>query len=115
MAIDENAAIVQLMKDFQDSRRRVGALTHAVNSRVKAIAELLDLLKEDVGQVGTTRDAFTVPLRVAIDHNMPVPTEKVSTEKLHEELEQLSEAREEAQRIEACVRSAGFPDLTASS
>ena len=43
MAIDENAAIVQLMKDFQDSRRRVGALTHAVNSRVKAIAELTKL------------------------------------------------------------------------
>ena len=111
MAIDENAAIVQLMKDFQDSRRRVGALTHAVNSRVQAIAELSDLLKQDIRQVGTTHGGFTVPHEIIVDRKV-IQLESVSTERLYEELAQLAKAREEAQRIEECVRSAGFPDLT---
>ena len=74
--------------------------------------ERIKLLKEDICQVGTTQGGFTVPHEVIIDRKT-IPIETVSTEKLHEELEQLSEARKEAQRIEACVRSAGFPDLTA--
>ena len=113
MAIDENAAIVQLMKDFQDSRRRVGALTHAVNTRVKAIAELSNLMREDIGQVKTTQGGFTVPHQVIVDRKT-IAMESVSTEKLHEELSQLIDAQDEAHRIEACVRSAGFPDLTAT-
>ena len=113
MAIDENAAIVQLMKDYQDSRRRVGALSHAVNSRVKAIADLVDLMKDDANQVKTTQDGFSVPHQIIIDRKV-VPLEAVSTAKLHEELTQLIDAQEEASRIEACVRSAGFPELTSA-
>ena len=60
--IDENAAIVKLMKDYQDNGRRVAALTHAVNSRVKAINRLTGLVKENVRQVTAVAGGFRVPI-----------------------------------------------------
>ena len=113
--IDENAAIVQLMKDYQDNGRRIAGLTHAVNRRVKAIDRLTDLLKENVCQVTVVEGGFRVPSEApAVISQKDVPFDTLSIEALHEELAALAVAIHEAKQLQACMRTAGFPDLKAT-
>ena len=114
--IDENAAIVQLMKDYQDNGHRIAALTHAVNRRVKAIARLADLLKEDLRQVTAVSGGFRVPSEApVVIGDVDASLDTLSISALHEELEALAVANHEAKQLQACMRTAGFPDLRASS
>ena len=113
--IDENAAIVQMMKDYQDNGRRIAALTHAVNRRVKAIDRLTSLLKENVRQVTAVSGGFRVPSEApVVIGDVDVSLDTVSISALHEELEALAVANHEAKQLQACMRTAGFPDLKAA-
>ena len=113
--IDENAAIVQMMKDYQDNGRRIAALTHAVNRRVKAIDRLTSLLKENVRQVAAVSGGFRVPSETpVVIGDVDVSLDTVSISALHEELEALAVANHEAKQLQACMRTAGFPDLKAT-
>lgn len=109
--MDENAAIVQLMKDYQDNGRRIAAFSHAVNSRVKAIDRLMALVKEDVSQVDVVAGGFRIPAEGPIIGQKDLQFEAVSIEGLHEELGALRTAMEEAKQLETCLRTAGFHDL----
>ena len=114
--IDENAAIVQLMKDYQDNGRRIAALTHSVNRRVKAIHRLSGLIKEDVCQVTAIAGGFRVPSEApAVIGRVDVSFDTLAMETLHEELAALAVANHEAEQLKSCMRTAGFPDLRASS
>ena len=112
--IDENAAIVQLMKDYQDNGRRIAALTHAVNRRVKAIDRLTSLLKENVRLVTAVSGGFRVPIEPPVIGEKDVPFDTLSIEALHEELAALALANHEAKQLQSCMRTAGFPDLRAA-
>ena len=113
--IDENAAIVQLIKDYQDNGRRIAALTHAVNRRVKAIDRLTGLLKENVCQVTTVSGGFRVHRRPpAVIGGEDVPFDTLSIEALHEDLAALAIAHHESKQLQSCMRTSGFPDFRAA-
>ena len=112
--IDENAAIVQLMKDYQDNGRRIRALRHAVNSRLKAICRLTSLLEENVRQVKAVSGGFRVPMEPPVIGDKDILFDAVSLESLHEELTALAAANDEAEQLKDCMQTAGFPDLRPS-
>ena len=64
MVINEDAATLKLLRDYQENGQRIGGLTNVVHSKVTAIRKLLDLMESaDPDQVVAVDDGFKVPPR----------------------------------------------------
>ena len=60
MTINEDSATVKLLRDYQDSKRRVASLTHALNCKIENIRQLLDHFDRD--EVDWSPQGFRVPM-----------------------------------------------------
>ena len=111
MVINQDAATLKLLRDYQENGQRIGGLANLVHSKVTAIRKLLDLLESaDPGQVVAVDDGFRVPPGWTVDpgNTDHVPLGDVSIEEVHEALRELSMAKEDATRLEGCLKTAGF-------
>ena len=110
--MNEDAATLKLLNDYQDNGRRVGSMANVVHSRVQTIHRLMTLLLESPQDVHPVPGGFEVPSKApAVIGREVIGLADLSFDTLHEELSALAEARQDAQRLEQCLHTAGFPDF----
>ena len=110
--MNEDAATLKLLKDYQDNGRRIGSMANVVHSRAQALHRLATLLLESPRQVTPVAGGFEVPSSApAVIDNVVIQMEEMSLQVIHEELTALVAAHGEAERLEKCLKTAGFPDF----
>ena len=115
MPVDTDAQVVQLMRDYQENGRQVAGLTHSIRKRAETIKRVAVLIEDNIGNVSPVASGFAVPKEgwpvIPGDDTEVLSLDALSINALHEELTELAKVNAEAEKLESCLKTAGFPGL----